>query len=152
MGKYEKGLDGLLSDILDTDLETAEQYGVLGMKWGVRKDRNRARREARQAAKSAEKEKRQATSDSNKLVESRKASEMTTQELREFNERKRLEAEFQKLNSAPRSKKQELLARTSKMWEDTAFELGKFALTQVGKSSINKTLVKHGLTPPKEKK
>lgn len=85
-----KTLDDLLLEHGDNELE---HYGVLGMKWGVRKNRETGRREGKPVA-GTKAAKRSTPSVS-------PASSMSTQQLRETNERLRLEQEYERLTALP---------------------------------------------------
>ncbi len=70
-------------------------YGVLGMKWGRRK--NRRSDDARTAAK----------------IKKKKVSQMSNQELRTLNERTRLEQEYSRLNPSLVKKGAKMVATTA---------------------------------------
>lgn len=72
-------------------------YGVLGMRWGVRRDRSRSggsrkKRSSSQDAKEAS------------AIGKKKLSQMSNAELKKVNERKRLEQEYSRLNPGSISK------------------------------------------------
>lgn len=66
-------------------------YGVLGMKWGVRRDRSRS---------GGSRRKRPSSQDSREAsaIKKKRLNEMSNAELRKFNERTRLEQEYSRLN------------------------------------------------------
>lgn len=66
-------------------------YGVLGMKWGVRRDRSRS---------GGSRQKRPSSQDSREAsaIKKKRLNEMSNAELRKFNERTRLEQEYSRLN------------------------------------------------------
>ena len=67
-------------------------YGVLGMKWGVRRDRST----------SAGFRKKRSRSDDSRdasAIKKKKLSQMSNAELKKVNERRRLEQEYSRLNS-----------------------------------------------------
>ena len=66
-------------------------YGVLGMKWGVRRDRSRS---------GGSRRKRPSSQDSREAstIKKKRLNEMSNAELRKLNERTRLEQEYSRLN------------------------------------------------------
>lgn len=66
-------------------------YGVLGMKWGVRKDRSRS---------GGSRKKRSSSQDAREAsaIKKKKLNQMSNAELRKLNERTRLEQEYSRLN------------------------------------------------------
>ena len=66
-------------------------YGVLGMKWGVRKDRSRSGGSRRKRSMSDDA--RDAST-----IKKKKVSQMSNAELKKINERTRLEQEYSRLN------------------------------------------------------
>lgn len=72
-------------------------YGVLGMKWGVRKDRSRS---------SGFRKKRSMSDDARdaSVIKKKKVSQMSNAELKRLNERSRLEQEYSRLNPKSISK------------------------------------------------
>ena len=66
-------------------------YGVLGMKWGVRRDRSRS---------GGSRKKRSMSDDARdaSMIKKKKVSQMSNAELRKLNERTRLEQEYSRLN------------------------------------------------------
>lgn len=66
-------------------------YGVLGMKWGVRRDRSRSGGSHR---------KRSMSDDAREVsvIKKKKVNQMSNAELKKLNERKRLEQEYSRLN------------------------------------------------------
>ena len=66
-------------------------YGVLGMKWGVRRDRSRS---------SGSRRKRSMSDDAREAsaIKKKKVSQMSNAELKKLNERSRLEQEYSRLN------------------------------------------------------
>lgn len=84
-------------------LNELEHYGVLGMKWGVRKDRSLKSTSAKKKTKSARLESRSAKK---KAASAKKAANdpknLSNDELRKQNERMRLEQEFKRLKKEGR--------------------------------------------------
>ena len=66
-------------------------YGVLGMKWGVRRDRSRSGGSRRKRSMSDDA--REAS-----MIKKKKVSQMSNSELKKLNERSRLEQEYSRLN------------------------------------------------------
>lgn len=66
-------------------------YGVLGMKWGVRRDRSRSGDSNRK--KSRSEDSRDASA-----IKKKKLNQMSNAELKRVNERRRLEQEYSRLN------------------------------------------------------
>lgn len=66
-------------------------YGVLGMKWGVRRDRSRS---------SGSRRKRSMSDDAREAsaIKKKRVNQMSNAELKKLNERKRLEQEYSRLN------------------------------------------------------
>lgn len=66
-------------------------YGVLGMKWGVRRDRSRS---------GGSRKKRPSSQDAREAsaIKKKKLNQMSNAELRKLNERTRLEQEYSRLN------------------------------------------------------
>lgn len=66
-------------------------YGVLGMKWGVRRDRSRS---------GGSRKKRSMSDDARDAytIKKKKVSQMSNSELKKLNERSRLEQEYSRLN------------------------------------------------------
>ena len=66
-------------------------YGVLGMKWGVRRNRSRS---------GGSRKKRPMSDDARdaSMIKKKKVSQMSNAELRKLNERTRLEQEYSRLN------------------------------------------------------
>lgn len=66
-------------------------YGVLGMKWGVRRDRSRSGGSRRKRSMSDDARETSA-------IRKKKVSQMSNAELKKLNERSRLEQEYSRLN------------------------------------------------------
>ena len=73
-------------------------YGVLGMKWGVRKDRS--------SGSSRKRGKRSWSDDAReaRAIKKKKVKQMSNAELKKLNERTRLEQEYSRLNPSAISK------------------------------------------------
>lgn len=135
----------------DTELM---HYGILGMKWGVR----RSRKELERARKA-----RNASEDSKKASRSKKrdVSELSNEELRELNNRMQLERTYRDLTKSEISpgKKfvQEVLRETSKELAKEYLKKGAkygidYGLTYVSpKSAINGVVLKATSATVKEK-
>ena len=82
-------------------------YGVLGMKWGVRKDRSSG--SSRKRGKSSwSDDAREA-----RAIKKKKVKQMSNTELKKLNERTRLEQEYSRLNPNVISKGWKLVAATA---------------------------------------
>lgn len=148
---------------IDTDLEDfLAHYGVLGMKWGVRKDRRsgssgssrtrKQRRANKRAERRSRKERRsnpQTSKDTNQNRSVKRSNTLknnpqnryvTTQELNEIVTRLRLESEIARftaqLNPQPVANKN----RVKEMLKDAMFDASKQAVTSVGKAVMTQAL------------
>lgn len=127
-------------------------YGVLGMRWGVRKDRKTGKREGT-PVKGTKAAKRSSPSVSpSSSSSSPSPSDLTTQQLRDKVERIRLENEFKKLTAAPAAEK----SRSRKLVEDILTNVGRrqaeHLLNSAIQSKVDKWLQSKGITPLKKKK
>lgn len=119
----------MMSDIRD---DTLTHYGVLGMKWGVRKDRKRTRTSSNTSTPTSSGETVKTVQKIKKKP--RTIKDISNTQLRETNERLRLEAEYNRLMSdvkkANRSKSKKfiqdrLVPASTKIVENLATEYGK---------------------------
>lgn len=107
-----------------------QHYGILGMKWGVRRSRKELERERKQ---------RNASEDSKKAAKNKKRdiSELSNEELRELNNRMQLERQYRDLTKSEigpgKRFAQEVLRETGK-------ELVKEYLKKGVKSGISYTV------------
>lgn len=129
-------------------------YGILGMKWGVRKDGKpqgfqygeagtksktaRAARKIWKKARGTDYTPSEEHSRSRELAK-KKLPEMTNQELREFNDRIRLEKEYAKLTSKDKSRGNTIADRVIKNVGDQVVQNISNNLVNVGKSLVNQS-------------
>lgn len=145
----EHSIDNLLADYLKHDFSTIEEYveqlpddvlahyGVLGQKWGVRNAESR-RRIARE--KNEGTSKKSSKRADNSLKSNPQNRRLSDAELRQKIERLRLEQELARLTPRPAALSPKEKTRMRKMLEDTAFDVAKGALTEVGKAALTQAL------------
>lgn len=99
-----------------------EHYGVLGMKWGVRKDRRTGNRVGKPVAGT-----NAASRDTPSVSRSRRSrgpdpnlKDLSNEHLRLVNERMRLEQEYKRLTAMPPTKMQKALKKSGKILGDIA--------------------------------
>lgn len=97
-----------------------KHYGVLGMHWGVRKDRNGVRRGRRQQSEDYI---------NTKDLRKKRLSEMSNSELRALNERLNLESQYLRMSQTKINKGQKFIA-------DILKEMGK----EVAKNAVKETI------------
>lgn len=101
-------------------------YGVLGMKWGVRKDRKTGVRKGT-PIKGTKAAKRKPSSDHvrAKNIGKKRVSEMSNQELRDYNERKRLVQEYNRVRQQGRSRTNQKLRQAGNLMLRIAYDANK---------------------------
>ena len=110
-------------------------YGVLGMKWGVR----RARRTNQRIDKRASRKNWSADNTNARKLKNKKVSQMSNQELKQLNERVRLEQEYSRLNPS-KIKKGITFATSAAALMGTAISLynNSSTIIKVGKKALGK--------------
>lgn len=76
------------------DINELYHYGILGMKWGVRRSKNKISRIERKAKRKGWSEEQTNAA----KIRTKKLSQMSNSEIRTLNERTRLENEYKNLN------------------------------------------------------
>lgn len=104
-----------------------QHYGVLGMKWGVRKDRSGSRFARRKRAPNSEDYERA------KTLKKKSVKQLSNAELRELNNRMQLESQYRNL------KKQNVSAG-KKFVQDVAYEAAKGTASEYTKKYAKKGL------------
>ena len=107
-------------------------YGVLGMKWGVRRDRSRS---------SGSRRKRSMSDDAREasMIKKKKVSQMSNAELKKLNERSRLEKEYSRLNPGTVRKGWEFVAGAAGIMGTTlAVYNNSNQIVQIGKKAGDK--------------
>lgn len=110
-------------------------YGVLGMKWGVRKNRSES-----PAPNRMKKQKKNISEDARvaKELKKKKVSEMSNAELRKLNERQQLERSYSQLNKSTIAKGLAFVSSAAVM-TNTAINLynNSSKLIEIGKRFVN---------------
>lgn len=122
-----------MSDYILTPDGELYHYGVLGMKWGRRKDRS--------AGISKRKSKKRQMSDDAReaaLIKKKKVSEMSNAELRKLNERKQLERTYASLNQKKSRGKKAFEAFVKTAGTISAATAAYATYKKVGKSILDK--------------
>ena len=131
-------------DVSINDENVVKHYGVLGQRWGYRKDRStgtiRKTTPKEQRASRAAAKKR-----SNTLASNPDNRRKTTAELQKDLERLILEQKIKDLQNpggqvAPAKPKTNHKDRIKKMAEDVAYDVAKGALTEVGRLALSQAL------------
>lgn len=113
--------------------EILEHYGVLGMKWGVRRSRAE-RRAAAKRRKSSSTDKKKKKEKKKKPV--RKLSDMSNREIAARNKRMNLEKEYKKLSAGQKSKGRKIVEN---LLTDVAQDSAKVYLKKFAEQEINKS-------------
>ena len=107
-------------------------YGILGMKWGVRRDRSRSGGSRRKRSMSDDA--REAST-----IKKKKVSQMSNAELKKLNERSRLEQEYSRLNPSSVRKGWKFVASAAGIMGTTlAVYNNSNQIVQLGKKASNK--------------
>lgn len=118
-------------------------YGVLGMKWGVRKDRKKTKKKARLVLESPFKPKQkpspQPSASSQTPSQKRSLSDMSDDELRALINRMQLERQYKQMMQAPPSKGK---AFVKKFLAENAQTIAKSAIQKYANRIIDQTLDK----------
>lgn len=110
-------------------------YGVLGMKWGVRRDRSRSGGGSRRKRSMSE-DAREASK-----IKKKKVSQMSNAELKKINERTRLEQEYSRLNPSSVKKGWKFVAGAAGIMGTTlAVYNNSNQLVQIGKKAGGKII------------
>lgn len=110
-------------------------YGVLGMKWGVRRDRSRSGGGSRRKRSMSE-DAREASE-----IKKKKVSQMSNAELKKINERTRLEQEYSRLNPSSVKKGWKFVAGAAGIMGTTlAVYNNSNQLVQIGKKAGGKII------------
>lgn len=111
-------------------------YGVLGMRWGVRKDRRTGVRKGT-PIKGTRAAKRTPSSDHTraKNIGKKRVSEMSNQELRDINERNRLVQEFNRNKQQGKSKVNQKIIRFGNLMLRIAYDANKGAIQRALKNA-----------------
>lgn len=108
-------------------------YGVLGMKWGVRKNRSTSRSGSSRKISWSD-DAREASS-----IKKKKVNQMSNSELKTLNERKRLEQEYSRLNPGAIKKGANFVAGTAAaMGTVVAIYNNGSQLIKIGKKFVHK--------------
>lgn len=109
-------------------------YGVLGMKWGVRKDRSSGSSRKKHWKKSWSDDANEA-----RAIKKKKVKQMSNAELKKLNERTRLEQEYSRLNPSAISKgKKRVAAAIGIMGTAVGVYNNSKQLIDIGKKFIKK--------------
>lgn len=128
-----------LTEIFLQEGDVLNHYGVLGMKWGVRKDRVTGVKKGT-PTKGTKKAKRSATKETSAehktktATKKKKLSQLSNKDLREFNERVRLEKEF---SSLTRSKGQKIV---SEILTNVGKTQATYVLNKISKAYLDEVL------------
>lgn len=106
--------------------DVLRHYGVLGMRWGVRKDRKTGVRKGT-PTKGTSAAKRKASPDHTRArnISKKRVSQMSNKELRDYNERARLEQEYRRVTSRGRSRTAKSLQKASNIAIRVLYETNK---------------------------
>lgn len=115
--------------------EHLEQYGVLGMKWGVRNDRSGKSR-SRASDDSASKSKKAKKAAESKSTSSRQNERLSDDELRKLVDRIQLEQRYSALTASQKASP----SRAQTILKDVAYDVAKGATTEVGKLILAQVL------------
>lgn len=137
-------------ETFDDVFEDLKHYGVLGMKWGVRKDRKpqgygNPGYDGPKPKKSADRVKADRTA-------KKSAASLSNEELQSHANRRRLESEFNKLTAAPPSTGQKLRDETKKVLANVARTQVSYAANQVSRKYVDQLLLSVGVEPGDKKK
>lgn len=117
-----------------------EQYGVLGMRWGVRKDDKGSGRRATRAEKRAQKKESKKNSESSSKV-SRKVEDMSDDELLSAITRLERERRFRDLTGADQKRGESMLKSIAKnSFKNAATSVGTKYLEKAINVNLNKVL------------
>ena len=127
-----------------------EHYGVLGMKWGVRKDRRNGVAKGGKPAAPKKPAKPKVTPA--KAEKPKSASGMTDQELRDGIARRKLEDEFRRLTAAPPTTRQRMIASVKSAVASGASKSLNYGTEQLGRAVVDSMLLSMGIRPSSQKK
>jgi hypothetical protein len=84
--------------------DVLEHYGILGMKWGVRRDRAKLRKLARQRGETRDWDTASEDFKQSRVAAKKKLSQMSNDELKVLNQRLQLEKQYKELKKAQLTK------------------------------------------------
>ena len=108
-------------------------YGVLGMKWGVRRSRKASAKAGRKSAKQKKEESYSEDYKRVKALKKKKLYEMSNAEIRELNNRMQLETQYKDLKKKNVSKGQKFVT-------EVVNDVGKQILKDAIKNSVNNAM------------
>lgn len=140
-----------LVDKLDVD-EIREYYGVLGMRWGVRKDRSTGKRQGTPIKGTKKAKRKNSRSRVQKKAPSSKPSKKPTiEEMQKVIADARVEAEYRRIVNNP-SLKQKAAKEVKGLLTNVARTQTNRALNNIVQSRVDAFLKKQGLMPEKKNK
>lgn len=151
-------INKLLERIDSADEDTLEHYGVLGMRWGVRKDRSTGRKvgkpvkgtkaATRSTPSVSKKGKRDYTPSSDQKsvdkVKKKDPREMSNDDIKKANERARLVREYRQLHTGQNSKALAIAKKISRPAARMAIKGASMAARSKGNESVAKFLDEWG--------
>lgn len=133
------------------DKHGISHYGVLGMKWGVRKDRRTGKRVGK-PVKGTKAARRDQPSVSPTSSNTKALTNIPTSELQDRVSRIRLENEYKKLTASTPAQKSAIRRETENLLANVARREVERITTSVVRSQTDKFLKKHGINPMIKKK
>lgn len=134
-----------LTDLLNTEVDSDElaHYGVLGMKWGIRKSRvsvprqsRKEKRESKELRKTASELSKAQSRNPNTFSNKPQNVRISNAELKTIVERMKLEQEYSRLTHVPQAPP----SRVKTLMKDVAYDVTKGAATEVGKAILVQAL------------
>lgn len=134
-----------------TEEDPIIHYGVLGMRWGVRKSRGGTPPGTRTKGSGKKTNASKASEDSKKKksLSKKRASSLSNKQIREHNERARLEQEFKQLTSTEKSRANRII---NEILVDVGKNQAKYALNQISRKYVDRGLASLSIPTNTKKK